>query len=246
MKKIFYTLFMFCLVNLYAEDIYATFISKGVRESALKLNSSGIVDSIKVNVGSKVKKGDILLTIQNNTQVENVNIQQAQVNANEQTYLFQKSQFDRYEQSRSVIDKNTYDQIYSNFKNAENNYKMALATLNYQKELLNNTYLKAPFDGVIAEKNIELGEGVTQNSTELFKLISNDIKLIIEFDSKYANDVKVGSKYVFSTGLSNNKQTATITKVYPSVDVNNRKLKAEALVKNMISGVFGDGYIRIK
>lgn len=246
MKKIFCVVFMFCFINLCAEDVYATFISKGVRESSLKLNSSGIVDSIRVSVGSKVKKGDVLLTIQNNTQVENVNIQQAQVGASEQTYLFQKSQFDRYEQSRSVIDKNTYDQIYSNFKNAENHYKMALATLNYQKELLNNTYLKAPFDGVIAEKNIELGEGVNQNNTDLFKLISGDIKLIIEFDSKYAGKVKVGNKYIFSTGSSNDKQTATITKVYPSVDASSRKLKAEALVKNMISGVFGDGYIRTK
>lgn len=246
MKEVFYLIFILCFMNLHAEDIYATFTSKGIRESALKLNSSGIVDTIKVNIGSKVKKGDILLKIQNNTQVENVNIQQAQVNATEQTYLFQKSQFDRYEQSKSVIDKNTYDQIYSNFKNAENNYKMALATLNYQKELLNNTYLKAPFDGIIADKSIELGEGVSQNSTELFRLISNDVKLIIEFDSKYVNKVKVGDKYIFSTDSSNNKKTATITKVYPSIDINNRKLRAEALVKNMISGVFGDGYIRIK
>lgn len=246
MKNFLYVVSILCFINVYAEDIYATFISQGVRESMLKLNSSGIVDNIKVDVGSKVKKGDILLKIQNNAQIENVNIQKAQVDASEQTFLFQKSQFERYEQSKSVIDKNTYDQIYSNFKSTENNYKMAVATLNYQKELLNNTYLKAPFDGVIAKKSIELGEGVAQNSTELFKLISNDIKLIIEFDSKYINKVKVGDKYTFSIDSSDKKQTVTITKIYPNVDATNRKLTAEALVKNMVSGVFGDGYIRTK
>ncbi|MDE6887019.1 MAG: efflux RND transporter periplasmic adaptor subunit [Helicobacteraceae bacterium] len=232
--------------SLCAEEVYATFISRGVKEASLRINASGIVDLLKVDVGSKVKTGDLLLKLQNNTQVEDVKIQQAQSDANEQTYLFQKNQFERYEQSKSVVDKNTYEQIYFNFKNAENNYKMSLASLQLQKELLNNTYLKAPFDGVIAERMIEIGDGVSQNGTDLFKLISNDIKLIIEFDSKYIDKVKVGDNYTFSIDGSEKKQSVTITKVYPSIDPINRKLKAEALVKNMVSGVFGDGYITTK
>lgn len=242
-KILFLVLFTF---SLQAEEVYATFTSKGVKEANLRLNASGIVDNIKVDVGSVVKKGDILLKIHNNTQAENVKIQQAQANANEQTYLFQKNQFERYEQSRSVIDKNTYEQIYFNYKNAENNYKMTLATLQLQKEMLNDTYLKAPFDGVIAEKMVEVGDGVSQNGTDLFRLISNDIKLIIEFDSRYITKVQVGDKYTFSVDGSEKKQSITITKVYPSIDTTNRKLKAEALVKNMVSGVFGDGYITTK
>lgn len=242
-KILFLTL---CTIALQAEDVYATFVSQGVKEANLRLNASGIVDSIKVDIGSVVKKNDILLKIHNNTQAENVKIQQAQADASEQTYLFQKNQFERYEQSKSVIDKNTFEQIYFNYKNAESSYKMALATLQLQKELLNDTYLKAPFDGVIADKMVEVGDGVSQNGTDLFKLISNDIKLVIEFDSKYLGKVKVGDTYTFSVDGSDNKRKVTITKVYPSVDSSTRKLKAEALVKGMVSGVFGDGYITTK
>lgn len=245
MRKIFY-IFLFLCVSLYGEDVYATFISQGVKEANLKLNSSGTVDSIMVDIGSRVKKGDILLKIQNNTQMQNVNIQKAQLDATDQTYQFQKNQFERYEQSKNAIDKNTYEQIYFNFKKTESDFKVAQATLKYQEELLANTYLKAPFDGVIASKTIELGDGVAQNSTELFKLISNDIKLVLEFDSKYAGKVKVGDTYTFSIDGSNNKRSVKITKVYPSIDTQSRRLKAEALVNNMMSGIFGDGYIRTK
>lgn len=245
MKKILYV-FVFLCISLYGDDVYATFTSQGVKEATLKLNSSGIVDSIMVDIGSKVRKGDILLKIQNNTQVQNVNIQKAQVDATEQTYKFQKNQFERYEQSRSAVDKNTYEQIYFNFKKTESDFKVAQATLQYQEELLANTYLKAPFDGVIADRTVELGDGVTQNGTELFKLISNDIKLIIEFDSKYVGKVKVGDVYTFSVDGANETRSVKITKVYPSIDAENRRLKAEALVDNMISGTFGDGYIRTK
>ncbi|RAX54745.1 hypothetical protein CCY99_03005 [Helicobacter sp. 16-1353] len=245
MKKIL-CLFIFLCASVYAEDVYATFLSQGVKEASLKLNSSGIVDSIMVDIGSRVKKGDILLKIQNNTQMESVNIQKAQVAASAQTYQFQKNQFERYEQSKNAIDRNTYEQIYFNFKKTENDLKVAQATLKYQEELLANTYLIAPFDGVIADKTIELGDGVAQNSTTLFYLVSNDVKLVLEFDSKYAGKVKVGDTYTFSVDGSTNKQSVKITKVYPSIDSQNRKLKAEALVKNMMSGVFGDGNIRTK
>ncbi len=244
MKKIIWILLL--CVGVYAEDIYATFISQGVKEADLKLNSSGIVDDIKVDIGSRVKKGDILLKINNNTQIENVNIQKAQADATEQTYLFQKNQFDRYEQTKNVVDKNTYENFYFTFMNAESNFNEAKATLRYQQEVLKDTYLKAPFDGVIADKSVELGDGVTQNSTTLFKLISNDIKLVIEFDSRYAGKVKVGDIYSFSVDGSQDKREVKITKVYPSVDTSTRKLKAEALVTNMMSGIFGDGTIRTK
>ena len=245
MKKILYV-FVFLCISLYGDDVYATFTSQGVKEATLKLNSSGIVDSIMVDIGSKVKKGDVLLKIQNNTQIQNVNIQKAQVDATEQTYKFQKNQLELYEQSRSAVDKNTYEQIYFNFKKTESDFKVAQATLQYQEELLANTYLVAPFDGVIADRTVELGDGVTQNGTELFKLISNDIKLIIEFDSKYVGKVKVGDVYTFSVDGANETRSVKITKVYPSIDAENRRLKAEALVDNMISGTFGDGYIRTK
>ena len=245
-KLVFLAGFALFCANLWAEEVYATFVSYGVKEASLKLNASGIVDTINVDVGSKVKKGDVLLKIKNSTQIENVKMQQAQADANEQTYLFQKSQFERYEQSKSVIDKNTYEQMYANFKSTENNYKTSLASLQLQKEMLNDTYLKAPFDGVIATKNIELGEGVAQNNTELFTLISNEIKIVLEFDSKYAGKVKVGDVYNFSVDNAKNKQSATITKVYPSIDSQTRKIKAEAKVQNMVSGVFGDGFITTK
>lgn len=245
-KSLFLVLFIAMSANLFAEEVYATFVSYGIKEASLKLNASGIVDTINVDVGSKVKKGDILLKIQNNTQIENVKMQQAQSDASEQTYLFQKNQYERYEQSKSVIDKNTFEQMFANFKTAESQHKTALASLALQKETLNNTYLKAPFDGVIASKSIELGEGVTQNATELFTLISNEIKLILEFDSKYMGKVKVGDTYTFSIDGGKNKQSVAISKIYPSIDSRTRKVKAEAKVQNMVSGVFGDGFISTK
>ena len=55
---------------LYAEDIYATFDVVSDKESQLGLSVSGIVSTLNVNVGDKLKKDDLILSL-NNTQEKN-------------------------------------------------------------------------------------------------------------------------------------------------------------------------------
>ena len=65
MKKIFITT-LFLINLLYAEDIYATFDVVSEKSSELGLSVSGIVGNIYVNVGDKLKKGDLILALNNN------------------------------------------------------------------------------------------------------------------------------------------------------------------------------------
>ena len=216
----------------YAEEVYAIFNAQAIRDANLSLGSSGIVTQIYVDVGSEVKEGDILLTLFNKDQ-------SAQVDSIRQTYLFNKKQYERYERSGGAVDKNTLNQYYSDYKRYE-------ADLAYQEALLSKTILRAPFDGVIASKNIELGDGVGANSTELFRLISKEVKIVLEFDFKYISKVKVGDTFEFSVDGIESKQIAVINKIYPTASESNRKVKAEALVENIVAGTFGDGYIKTK
>ena len=216
----------------YAEEVYAIFNAQAIRDANLSLGSSGIVTQIYVDVGSEVKTGDILLTLFNKDQ-------SAQVDSIRQTHLFNKKQYERYERLGSAVDKNTLNKYYADYKRYE-------ADLAYQEALLSKTILRAPFDGVIASKNIELGDGVGANNTELFRLISKEVKIVLEFDFKYINKVQVGDSFEFSVDGIESKQVAIINKIYPTASESNRKVKAEAFVQNIVPGTFGDGYIKTK
>lgn len=54
--------------------------------------------------------------------------------------------------------------------------------------------------------------------------------MVIEFDSKYLPDVKVGDTFVYSIDGKPEKQKVKITKIYPTIDENTRKVSAEALL----------------
>jgi len=214
-----------------ASDVYAVFNIKAVQEANLAVDITGVVDKILVDVDSKVKRGDVLLSLANVDRL-------AQIKSIQEQYAFAKSQYERYNKSADVIDKNTLDNYRANYKKLEADYK-------YYQTLYEKSILRAPFDGVIAEKKIELGDGVGGSTTTLFRLVSHNKKMLLYFDSKYINIIKVGDIYEYAIDGAGAKSKATITKIYPTIDSNTRKATAEAIVGNELkSGLFGDGYIK--
>ncbi|SQB99639.1 membrane fusion protein of the HefABC efflux system HefB [Helicobacter fennelliae] len=234
MKKFLIGLLTLGMVEIaWSDDVYAIFNIKAVQDSSLAIDSTGIIDKIFVDVDSVVKKGDQLLVIYNKDK-------EAQFQAIKEQYLFAKKQYERYNKSGDVVDKNTLDQYHSNYKKLEADY-------NYYQSLLDKTILRAPFNGVIAEKKVELGDGVNANNTTLFRLVSENKKIVLQFDSKYLSKVQVGDLYEFSIDGAGTKKTATITKIYPTIDESTRKVTAEAAVEGSLKpGLFGDGYIKTK
>lgn len=233
MKKNFLIAALLSFSILWGEDVYAIFNIEAVKDSNLTLDSSGIVSEMLVDVDSVVKKDDKLLSLANKDKI-------AQANSMKQQYLFAKKQYERYSKTGGAVDKNTLDNYYFNYKKLEADYA-------YYISLLDKSILKAPFDGVIAERKIDLGDGVGANSTTLFRLVSHQKKMVLQYDSKYIDKVKVGDEFEYSIDGNGQKKVAKITKIYPTIDDTTRKVTAEAAVSDdMTPGLFGDGYIRNK
>ncbi|WP_407380491.1 efflux RND transporter periplasmic adaptor subunit [Helicobacter sp.] len=233
MKNLLFTAAILCAGILHAEDVYAIFNVKAVQDANLSLDSGGIVDKILVDVDTQVKKGDVLLTLANKDKA-------SQLQAIKEQYLFAKAQYERYNKSADVVDRNTLDQYHSNYKKLEADY-------NYYQSSYEKSILRAPFNGVIAEKKIEVGDGVSGASTILLRLVSTNKKIVLQFDSKYQDKVRVGDLYEYSIDGGGVKKSTTITKIYPAIDTNTRKMTAEAMVENsMVPGLFGDGFIKTR
>ena len=181
MKKIFLiTLFMFH--GLFAEDIYATFDVVSEKKSELGLSASGIVTTLNVNVGDKVKKGDLLLSL-NNTQEKN-EYEIARKNAEHSAKIYE-----RYSKISEVIDKEKMENYL---------YEKEITSLNAQNKeiILRKTELRAPYDLVVTKKNIDLGSIVMASQTKLLDVIAlDDVKLVLKFDEKYWQKVKVGQTF---------------------------------------------------
>ena len=226
MKKI--QLIIILLTNILFADVYATYEVKALNEASLNVSTSGIVSKINTDIGNQVKKGEVLLSLNDSEEKANL-----EISKNE--YKFLLTQYERYKKSAEVFDKNSLDKLESELKSAKD-----LITLNEAK--LSKMKIIAPFSGVISEKNIEVGDMSNNNEKALLKLVSNEKKLLLAFDSKFAQDVKAGDMFCLNSNKEDNKTCVEIYKIYPALN-NEKKLNAEAYGVNLKIGNFGDGLI---
>ena len=246
MKILFFLLML--VYGLFAEQIYATFDVVAKKEATLSLDISGIVKKIYFDVGSSVKAGDLILELENETQKNDLELAIKDEKIAEINYLRSKSNFERYEKVKNVIDEFRLDGFKFDMLSAEAAWQKAKTNIQIKKTVLAKTYLKAPFSGIISAKHVEVGDGVSSGTlTPVADLIgSSGRKLILSFDEKYHRVVKAGSTFVYK--IDGNQQTFTgkITKVYPSIDPKTRMAKAEVATNTIKPGLFGDGYIEVK
>ena len=230
MKKIL--LALITLVSLsYAKNVYATFNVVAAQDAKLAFIASGIVSDVKVSIGSVVKKDAILATLGNDDI-------KAMLESAKTTLKYAKRSLDRQEKIKRLIDEGKFDKVVSAYEKAKN-------AVVYQQALYEKTFLKAPFDGIIYDKDIEVGDAVSGMMLKtVFKIQSvHERKLILEFDQKYNKDVKVGETFEYTIDGDPKRYKGVISKVYPYANFNNRKIRAEVQAKDITVGLFGDGYI---
>ena len=216
-----------------AENVYATFNVVAQREAKLAFVTGGVVDDVKVDIGSIVKKGSLLATL--NHDESGAILQDAKT-----TYRFAKRDFERQSKIKKLIDEGVFDKVVSLYEKAKND-------VDYKKALYDKTFLKSPFDGVIYYKDIEVGDGISGVSLKtVFKIQSEHRrKLILEFDQKYNKLVKIGQTFEYKLDGDDTTYRGIISKIYPYADFNNRKIRAEVKAKDIIVGLFGNGYILV-
>lgn len=232
LKKILFSI-MLVAVNLHAQEVYATFNVEAAKHANLAFTSSGTVNRVNVDVSSVVKKGDTLAALDNKDL-------QAALNIAKTALKYAKKDYDRQLKVEKLVDAAKLDTYAFKYENAK-------AQLIYQQALLDKTMLKAPFDGVIYEKLVEEGDVVSgaMIRTVLKMQSMHERKLILEFDQKYWQQIKVGQVFHYSIDGDSRKYSGKIAKIYPFADSDNRKIKAEVLAKDFIPGLFGEGYITV-
>jgi RND family efflux transporter MFP subunit len=237
--------FLILIYSLDAKEIYTTFNIKALKSANLAFYSSGIVEKIFVDVSSIVKKGDLIVKLQNDDVKASLAMAKASLENEKVSLKFAKKAYDRQLLIKDLIDEAKFDKYVLAYESAKVAVAQAKANLAYQQSLLDRTEIHAPFDGVIFEKSVEVGDVVSGMMLRtIFKIQSkNERKLILEFDQKYHASVKVGDKFMYSVDGDSKNYIGKISKIYPQANKKNRKIKAEVKAKGFMSGLFGDGYI---
>nr|WP_317363381.1 efflux RND transporter periplasmic adaptor subunit [Campylobacter helveticus] len=241
------TCFLLCFSLMGAEEIYASFNVEAKMQSKLALESMGVVEQIFVEISQSVKKGDVLLSLESET--EEIALKNAKNDKELALVEFKNTQskMQKFEAVREVIDKQSYEDIQSAFKASKLRLEKASLNVKYYENILAKKKLIAPYDGVIANKFVQVGEGVGGVGRVLLEIYSYpDVKLILSFDEKFKDRVKLGQKFLYKIDGEQEEREGEINLIYPSIEPKTRKIYAEVYAKNLKPGLFGEGKILIK
>ena len=219
------------ILSLNGAEVYTTFNVEAEQSANLAFIASGIVEKVNVDIASVVKENDVLATLQNSDL-------KAMLESSEITLKYAKKDYERQIKIKNLIDEGKFDTFAYQYEHAK-------SQLVYQKALYEKTFLKAPFEGVIYDKEIEIGDAVSGMMLKtVFKIQSvKKRKLILEFDQKYNKIVKAGQTFKYKVDGGEKIYEGVISKVFPHANSDNRKIKAEVIAENFMVGLFGSGTI---
>ncbi|MFZ9035659.1 MAG: efflux RND transporter periplasmic adaptor subunit [Francisellaceae bacterium] len=183
---------------------------------------SGIVDKINFKSGQLVKKGDVLLLLENTQQ-------QADLASSEAAFQKAKQQYERmsrlYNDSKAVS-KEALD-------NAQSQYLQSKAELDIAQYQLSNTEIRAPFDGVLSMTQLAVGSYVSEGDAIVSIVNKQNLQVEYALSEKYASELKTGQTTEFySDAWPGRTFKAIVDYISPDVSSDNLTFSVRAYFDN--------------
>lgn len=134
------------------------------------------------------------------------------------------------------VEKNRVEQLLKTGSATQQQYDQLLAQYNSTKEQLDflqtNTYVKAPFSGVIAAKNYEDGELYSGQPILVLTQIDK-LKALVAIPESYFPQFKAGMKLTLTSEIYPDQTfPATVEVVYPTIDATSHTFQVKIVIPN--------------
>ena len=164
--------------------------------SMISFEVSGVTQEIRVKAGDKVKKGQVIATLDQQKFQLNVQAAAAEVDKVKVLIRDKKNELDRllriFKIDPGAVSARSIDQAQAAYDGSQQSLDYAQSQLNLAKRDLRNTKLIAPFDGVIAEKFVDPFQEVKRGQ-RIFSLFSEGtMEVAVQIPETVIQDIYFG------------------------------------------------------
>ena len=181
------------LTSVPSTDSYVATI-KSRRSATMQPLVDGNLTKIQVKSGDAVKAGAVLMQIDPLKQQATVEAQQATEQQQRAVYQYNETDLVRQEQlyKDGIISKQAYDQAMQAFANAKAALDSAAAQTKTQREQLAYYEIHAPFDGVVGDIPVHLGDYVSSTTTLTTVDEDKDLEAYVYIPTERAGEARNG------------------------------------------------------
>ena len=211
-------------------------------QADLAFRAEGRVIARMVDVGSQVRKGEVLARLDDEEKKADVAVAQATLSSARSTLRLKQSTFSRDQKllTTHAISQAEWDQAREDLSSAQAGWNSAQSSLNTANDALTYTELKADADGVIVSRQLEVGQVVASAQT-VFTLAHDgsrdaifDVPEALLVSEQPGDDIDVSLLSTVSSPL-----TARVREVAPLLDETRGTVRLKATLPAAVQWPLG-------
>ena len=220
------------------------------RRADLRAEIQAVVLQVLKENGDAVRRGDLLVRLDNTAIRDSLSSADASTRAAEQAFVQAERQFQRMTTLRSsgMASAQALDDAETRRNNAQSDLAAAKTRAAQARQQLTRTEARAPFDGIVSDRKVSAGD-TAQIGKELVKVIDPDsMRLEGLVSADRIGDVKAGQPVSFRVnGYGEQQFVGKVRRVNPSANATTRQV--EVLVdfvgtkQPKLAGLYAEGQI---
>jgi RND family efflux transporter MFP subunit len=226
---------------------------QGINEATVYARSNGYILRWSKDIGSSVKKGELLAEItapEIDQELSQAIAAQQQAASSEG---LAKSTAERWHSLREkdAVTQQDLDERQSTYLQAQANLASAEANTLRLRNLQGFNKVVAPFDGVVTSRNIDVGDLVDAGNggvgKALFRVAQIDpLRLYVFVPQVYAQQVRVGDAVTVTLpGHQGEEYRGTIARTARAIDTGTRTMQVEIRVPNPQEALIAGAYVQV-
>ncbi|MDX1736428.1 MAG: efflux RND transporter periplasmic adaptor subunit, partial [Halioglobus sp.] len=214
--------------------------------------TSGLVTSLGVDAGFRVRAGDVLLELDPELarwQAEDADAAVRAARVSLEDARRRLSEARALAPQRSIAETLVHE-LAAEVAQDESALQQAEAQAGYRRAILERHRLRAPYDGVIAAKHTEIGEWVVPGDTVLELVTTGNLRIDFPVAEQYLGRLSAGASVSFTSGAaSQSVYEGTVSTVVPVTDPGARtfllRVEPRESVAGLSPGMSVQGQVRL-
>jgi len=223
------------------------------QQATIYARVDGYLERRLVDIGDLVKTGQLLAVISAPEIDQQLAQAQADLVRQKADLAFARSSLERYEAAdrEGAVAKEDLDQRRTAVHTAEAAVQAGTATVQRLAEQQRFEHVTAPFDGVVTQRNVDVGALITAGSssstTSLFALAQNDVlRVYVNVPQPYVNDIQVGRPAQIRTrSLPGRTFNGSIARSASALDLSTRTMLTEVDIPNADGALKPGMYVQV-
>jgi membrane fusion protein (multidrug efflux system) len=224
------------------------------RRADLRAEVSAVVLAVLKENGDPVKKGDLLVRLDQTSIRDSLNSAQASAGAAGQAFEQAERQYQRMKTLREtgVVSAQQLEDVEIRRNSAQSEREAARAQLVTARQQLERTEVRAPFDGIVSDRKVSAGDTAAIGK-ELLKVIDPSSLRFEGFVSADSVGEVATDQHVWFRihGYSDREFTGVVTRVNPAANATTRQVEVlvkfdEAQKLPNVAGLYAEGRVETR